>query len=241
MLLDGAHAAFESLPRLVRPHRRRVVRGAVRLRQAALELALQELNLGARELIERLQILVCGDARVGDDQDAVLHVVERQHRVEQHEPGIVFRRSRRPRGILPGLRQRRLEQRRGVVADEADGAARETRQAGDVRRLELRHDAADDGNERLVGVAADAGAIDGGSGAARLEHEERILAEERIARDALATLDALEQEGVVGVLGDLQERGDRREQVRDDLLHHRHERAAARQFHELFVCRLFHD
>ena len=78
-------------------------------------------------------------------------------------------------------------------------------------------------------------------GSARLEDEERILAEERIAGDALATLDALEQEGVVGVLGDLEERGDRREQVRDDLLHHRHERAAARQIHELFVGCLFHD
>ena len=54
------------------------------LRQAALELALEELNLGAGELIERLQILVGGDPRVGDDQDPVLDVIERQHRIEQH-------------------------------------------------------------------------------------------------------------------------------------------------------------
>ena len=85
----------------------------------------------------------------------------------------------------------------------------------------------------------DAGPLDAWScPAARPQDQERILAEERIARDPLAAFDALEQERVVGVLGDLQERGDRRQQVRDDLLDHRHERAAPRQLHELFerVC-----
>ena len=52
------------------------------LRQAPLELALEELNLGARELVEGLEVLVGGDARVGDDQDAVLDVVECQDGVE---------------------------------------------------------------------------------------------------------------------------------------------------------------
>ena len=72
------------------------------------------------------------------------------------------------------------------------------------------------------------------------QHQERILAEERVARDLLAAFDALEQERVVGVLGDLEERRHRRQQVRDDLLDHRHERAAPRQLHELFEGRLLH-
>jgi hypothetical protein len=45
-----------------------------------------------------------------------------------------------------------------------------------------------------------------------------ILAEEAVARDPLAAFDALEQERVVGVLGDLEERRRRRQQVREDLL-----------------------
>ena len=56
----------------------------------------------------------------------------------------------------------------------------------------------------------------------------------------LAALDALEQERVVGVLGDLQKRRDRRQQVGDDLLADRHERAAPRQFLEFLKRRDFH-
>ena len=71
------------------------------LRQPALELALEKLDLGARELIERAQIFVGRDARVGDDQDPVLHVIERQHGVEQHESGIVFGVCRRRHCVRP--------------------------------------------------------------------------------------------------------------------------------------------
>ena len=52
----------------------------------------------------------------------------------------------------------------------------------------------------------------------RAQDQKRILAEERVAADVLAPFDAFEQERVVGILGDLQERRDRREQVRDDFL-----------------------
>ena len=55
-------------------------------REVPLQLALEELDLRAGELIERFELFVGGDARVGDDQDPVLHVVEGEHRVEQHEP-----------------------------------------------------------------------------------------------------------------------------------------------------------
>ena len=60
-----------------------------RQRQRALELALEEVDLRAGELIERSQVLVARDARVGDQQNPVLHVVEREHRIEQHEAGRV--------------------------------------------------------------------------------------------------------------------------------------------------------
>jgi hypothetical protein len=89
VVLGFAHVSFEALLRVVRPHRECGTAGGMRVRQAALELALQELDLGACELIERLQIVVRRDARVRDDQDPVLHMVERQHGVKQHEPGFV--------------------------------------------------------------------------------------------------------------------------------------------------------
>ena len=75
----------------------------------------------------------------------------------------------------------------------------------------------------------------------RAQDEERVLAEERIARDLLAAFDALEQERVVGVLGDLEEGGDRGQQVGNDLLDDRHEGAPPRQLHELVERRLFHE
>ena len=87
---------FERTSGAFRPRRRR-------LRQAALELALEELDLRARELVERGEILVGRHARVGDDQDPVLDVIERQHGVEQHEAGFVL-----GSGFRPGLRSLRL-------------------------------------------------------------------------------------------------------------------------------------
>ncbi len=76
--------------------------------------------------------------------------------------------------------------------------------------------------------------------AARPHDEERILAEERVARHLLAAFDRLEQERVVGVLRHLEERRDRRQQVGDDLLVDRHERAALRQLLEFVERRDLH-
>ena len=112
---------------------------------------------------------------------------------------------------------------------------------GHERRPELRHQPAQRRHERLVALGRHARPIDDRAPLLVPQHEERILAEERIARDLLAAFHALEQERVVGVLGDLQERRHRRQQVRDDLLDHRHERAAPRQLHELFERRLLHS
>ena len=73
------------------------------------------------------------------------------------------------------------------------------------------------------------------------QDQKRILAEERVAADVLAAFDALEQERVVGVLGNLEKRRHRRQQIGDDLLADRHERAAPRQFLEFLKRRDFHD
>ena len=223
---------LEPLARDVRRQRRAASPpAAAACDSVALELALEELDLRAGELIERLEVLVAGDARVGDDQDAVLDVIEREHRVEQHEPGVVARRHRRRRRA-----SRRLEPRRRVVAEVADRAAGEARQAR--ARTATGSSAISSRSvvdERLarVSVVAPARSIDR-LAVARAQDQERILAEERVAADVLAAFDALEQERVVGVLGDLEERRDRRQQVGDDLLADRHERAALRQLHEFF-------
>ena len=56
----------------------------------------------------------------------------------------------------------------------------------------------------------------------------------------LAALDRLEQERIVGVLGDLEKRRDRCEQIGHDLLADRHERSPLRQFLELVEARDLH-
>ena len=184
------------------------------MRQVALELALEELDLRARELIERLEILVGGDARVGDDQDPVLDVIERQHRVEQHEAGLVG-----AVGAVAEVAEHRLEPRRRAVAEIADRAAGEARQVRHERRPEVGHQPAQRVDERPLArrsIAPPRSIVVLPS--RRAQDQERILAEERVAADVLAAFDAFEQERVVGVLGDLEERRDRRQQVGDDLL-----------------------
>ncbi len=89
--------------------RRPPPRGA-RSPQVAIQFALEQ-NLGARELIERLEVVVWRDAGVGDDQDAVLHVIEGQHRIEHHEA-----RGVSPIGARAEIAEHRLEPRRGAVA-----------------------------------------------------------------------------------------------------------------------------
>src|SRR5690606_14793990 len=53
--------------------------------------------------------------------------------------------------------------------------------------------------------------------------------------DTLAALHAFDEERVVGVLGDAQERRDRRQQVGQQFAAHGHERAASRQLGEFVV------
>ena len=65
----------------------------LRMREIPPQLALEEIDLGAGELVERLEIVIGRDPRVRDDQDPMLHVIERQHGVEDHESGFVLQRG----------------------------------------------------------------------------------------------------------------------------------------------------
>ncbi len=96
---------FERRLREVRRQRQRLGGLGPRQRQRAFELAFEEIDLRARELVEAAQFFVAGDARVGDQQDAVLHVIERQHRVEQHEAGVVAAPRVRPGRATVGSNQ----------------------------------------------------------------------------------------------------------------------------------------
>ena len=166
----------------------------------------------------------------------MLHVIEREHRVEEHEARLIVA----PSATVAEIAEHRLEPRRGAVAEIADRAAREPRQIRHERRAEVGHQPPERIDERLLALARRAAAIDRRLAVARAEDEERILAEERVAADVLAAFDALEQKRVVGVLGDLQERRHRRQQVGDDLLADRHERAALRQLLECLKRRDLH-
>ena len=208
VLLPLPHRRLELLPGDVRPHDERRAGRGHRLRQTRLELPFEEPDLRARKLVERVEVVVGPDAGVGDEQHPVAHVVEGEDRVEDHEAGgrlpLVRRGPRRERY--------RLEPGRGVVAQEADRAAGETWKPWHGRRLEVRHQAAQRRNERFGQLAGHASLLDRRravtSGA---QHEKRILPEERVTPEVLSALDALEQERVIRVPGDLQEGRHRRQ------------------------------
>ena len=158
----------------------------------------------------------------------MLHVVERQHGVEQHEPRIV-----RPVNPLAEVAEHRFEPGGRPVAEVADRPAGEARQLGHERRLVVRHQRPQRVDERRLAVRHLAGPLDRRRAAGRAQDQERVLAEERVAADVLAPFHALEQERVVRIFRDLQERRHRRKQVGHDLLADRDERAAPGQFREL--------
>ena len=165
------------------------VSAAARLRQAPLELALEKLDL-ARTRTDRARCRSSSgrDARVRDDQDPVLDVIERQHGIEQHEPGLVFVGRPRRRVRAPARSATSAGSKLGerVVADEADGAAREARQAGNERRSGIRPCSRREGGRRTRPSRRSSRRTGRSSScpAARPQDEERILAEEGVARDA---------------------------------------------------------
>jgi hypothetical protein len=228
VFLPLADLFLELLARVVRPHveRRRLV-GPRRHREIAFELAFEELDLGAGELVQRLEVVVGPDARVGDDQDPVLDVIESEHRVEQHEAGLVGAVA-----AVAKIAEHRLEPRGGTVAQVADGAPGEAREIWNEGRAEVGHQPAQRLDERAIALRHHAAALQRQAAVVRAQDQERILSQEGVPAHVLASFDAFEEERVVGVLGDLQERRDRRQQIGDDFLAHGHERAAARQLLE---------
>ncbi len=242
VLLRHADVAFEVLAARERADGRRLGAGRAagnRLCVRLFELPLQEVEPRIGELVQRRQVVGRRDAGVGDEQDPVLDVVERQHRVEQHERRFVAR-VLLALVLLPHVLEGRLEPRRRVVAEEPDGAAGESRQPGDEGRPVLGHDATQRRDEALVERGGLAALLDHRLAVARPQHEERVLAEERVARHLLAALDALEQERVIGMFRDAKEGRHRREQVGEEFAAHRHERAAAGEVDEFVEGGLGH-
>jgi len=89
VLFGGADAVLELLARAVRCDPKTVAARPARAGEVTLKLALEKLDFRTRELIERLKVFVRRHSRVGDDQDAMLDVVERQDRIEEHEPRLI--------------------------------------------------------------------------------------------------------------------------------------------------------
>ena len=147
----------------------------------------------------------------------MLEVVEDDEAVGEHE-----REVGQPELVGVGVAER-LDRAHEVVAEEADGPARERRQVAQ-RRLAV---AADLARGELVGVALVA---------QRPAHDGTwAQADERVAPDALALLGRLEQEGGRGGVGaaQLEERRDRRLAVVDEGVAQRHEVVLARQLADL--------
>ena len=210
----------------------------LRMREIPPQLALEEIDLRAGELVERLEIVIGRDPRVRDDQDPMLHVIERQHGVEDHESGFVLQRGIR---LAIVLQRHRLEPRGRVVAEIADGAAGESRELGNERRGEVGHRPAQHVDELPGRLRRDARFVDDGFAIASPEHDERVFSEKGVSADVLSAFDALEQEGVVGVLGDAQERGYRCQQIGDELLHNGHEGAPLRELGKRLEGGLLHS
>ena len=122
---------------------------------------------------------VAVEAGVADHLDLVLEVVEDEERVGEHEDGFGQRQR------VVGRRGQPLEVARRLVRQVADGAAVEARQAGhrdDVEAPQLVFDLAAAGRRRCPRAGQDA---------------IRLRADEAVASQALAALDALQQERVL--------------------------------------------
>ncbi len=124
------------------------------------------------------------EAEVADDLDVVLQVVEDQQRVREQENGLGHTEY-----VVLRLGHPRLEVAHNLVSQVAHGAACKPRQSFDRHELE----APQLGFDLDQRVAAHAIAADT---AATPQHAIRLRADEAVARQSLASLHALEQEGV---------------------------------------------
>ena len=178
----------------------------------------------------------------GEDRQLVPQVVEDDHRVGHHQ-----RHVGKPERVGVGLAER-LHRAHQVVAEEADGAAGERRQALDRGRPEL----GQAGGDGAVGVGRRLAAARPGAGGGLLpaplreravapaQQRPRSQADEGVAAD-LALLGRLQQEAgrprrLAGA--QLEEGGDRRLAVVDEAGAHRHHVALPGQLPRLLQARL---
>ena len=221
------HAGLEGL---LRDARRRLV-GQQPDGRAGLDGPVHDLVLEVRDavdgvLVRRLEVGVVAHERRRDEHELVAHVVERGHGVVE-APHAVWQSEqvRRPD-------RQRLDLPNRVVACEADGAGRQARQAGHARLLDARQHAPERREEApplhldlvrgAVAVHSSSGAVHQHAVAAALEHEVRVLAEERVPPEALPALDRLEEEAERPRLAHREERRDGRREVRRAPHEHRH-------------------
>ena len=215
------------VPRGVRRHRgqgRRLPVGLRRrAREGAGEVGDHPGDPRRRFVVRRIRLLRRADPGVGDHLDHIAGVVERQHRVREQE-----HRVREAQRVGDGLRQP-LEPADGVVGQVADQAAVERRESVPRRRDEVGEFLP----ERLQRVGALEGLgpavvvpAAGHPVAPAREAQQRLPAEEGVARHALAAFHRLHQERRPGVPAgarpaDAQEGRDRGVQIRQDLPAHR--------------------
>ena len=191
-------------------------------RRAGLGQVVRDLVLEVRDAVERglvgvPQVRVVAHERRRDVDELVADVVERRDRVVE-APHAVGQAERvgRPDG-------QRLDLPDGVVAGVPDRARGQARQARHARLLDAPEHAPErledasalglDLVRRAVAPRGPAGAVQPDRLAAALEHEVRVLAQERVAPQPLAALDRLEQEAERAGLAHREKRRDGRRQV----------------------------
>ena len=139
---------------------------------------------------------IAGHVRVGQQDHAPAHVIEDGELVGDHEVGV---RQTQVVGVFLG---QPLEAAHEVISHVANGAADKGRQVGIGGRAVALHELAQKsqwmrGRGRLALVDAVIRKVD--LVAARADQHLGVKADERIAPDLLALLDALEQKGVFAV------------------------------------------
>jgi len=172
----------------------------------------QRVDARHRGIVRRLERLAPAHVHVRHDLDLLRHVVEDEETLGEEQAGV-----RQPE-VVGGALGQPLEGTRHLVADVADGAAREARQAGDGHGAVLREQPPER-LERVVHRVAHRRAarrLDLERAPAAAPDARRLGAEETVAPPLLAALDALQEEAVRPAMY-LQERRHRRLQVGQDL------------------------
>ena len=235
VLLGGLDLVDELLARGVRLHRHRS-RHAVGTELGAARPDVDALEVGVDALERRVVGQVGRSTRPHrrDDLHDAARVVERDHDVGHHEREV---RHVEHVDLMP---RNPLEGGRGLVAHVADRAAHEQRQsryARDASGAQLAgHDA-----QRVVGeLPGQAAVLDDDLVAASADDRAVPHAQEAVAAEPLAPDDALEEERVLGTVGQRQKRADRRREVRVDLTRHRNHVVLGGERDELFSARQYH-